>query len=194
VEATIDPHRPQTPFRPSAPQSLGFDLLRYAELVAARDEPGADRLDVLARFGIDSAAHEQVDAYWRRTFEEQGLLALEFGRLVLDAKKRAAERRKHRRPTPVGSGTLPGHEEGHGHTDVSDPAPADLSVQQYAWLVAELRKTPASALPAALERLRLTPQTRRELEERWSKRMAADPTLREVFLTALNKHLNGAGG
>jgi hypothetical protein len=194
VEATVDPHRSQTPFRPSVPQALGFDLLRYAELVAARDESGADRREVLARFGIDSAAHEQIETYWRGTFEKQGLLALEFGRLVLDAKKRAAERREHPRLTAVGTGTLIGNEEGSASTSIPVPAPPDLTVQQYAWLVAELRKTLPSALSAALERLRLTPQTRKDLEEQWSKRMAADPALRELFLTALNKHLTGVAG
>lgn len=65
----------------------------------------------------------------------------------------------------------------------------ELSVEQYAWLVATLRRVAPADVPATLARLRLTHETRRELEERWAKRMAADGALRESFLGALARHL-----
>jgi len=66
-----------------------------------------------------------------------------------------------------------------------------LTVDQYAWLTATFRRTAPADLPAVLARVRLTPETRKELEARWSSRMAADPHLKETFLLLLARHLGG---
>jgi hypothetical protein len=67
-----------------------------------------------------------------------------------------------------------------------------MSVEQYAWLVATFRRTAPADVPALLARVRLTPESRKELEEQWRKRMAADPAIQAAFVAALSRHL-GAG-
>jgi hypothetical protein len=62
-------------------------------------------------------------------------------------------------------------------------------VDQYAWLVATLRKSSPAELPAVLARVRLTPETRRDLEQRWKKRMTEEPAVQQAFLSALARHL-----
>jgi hypothetical protein len=69
----------------------------------------------------------------------------------------------------------------------------ELTVDQYAWLTATLERAAPADLPAALARVRLTPETRKELEQRWSGRMAADPHLKETFLSLLTRHLGAPG-
>lgn len=199
-----------TPFQPTPPEVHGFNLMRYCELVAARGEPGVDIESVLAEFSIDADTHARVEAYWRRKFEENGLLALEFGRLHTQAKQARAGR-KAPRAAAFGTGTslavdvprnvipfaAPAKEAAPAPdtptpTQGAPPAPApvpELRVEQYAWVVAALRKTTDEA--ATLARLRLTPETRKELEARWAARMAADSALREAFLNALARHLAG---
>ena len=207
--ARSTPPGPATPFEAPPPEALGFNLIRYADLVAARSEPGADMAAVLAELEIDTDAHGRIEAYWSRKFAESGLLALEFGRLLTQAKKARADKRAPRPAAPFGTGTslaldvprsampfaaeaaepaattpLPG--------PVAPPQIPELSVDQYAWIVASLRK--ATDVPAVLARFRLTPETRKELEARWAKRMAADQTLRETFIAALGRHLGGGTG
>src|SRR6185436_10303865 len=75
-----------------------------AELVAARGERGAVLADVLAQLGIDAAVHDRIEAYWRRKFSENGMLSLQFGTHLGNAKKALAERRGPR-PAHAGSGT-----------------------------------------------------------------------------------------
>jgi hypothetical protein len=83
----------------------------------------------------------------------------------------------------------------------SSPAPAqtgapplpELTVEQYAWLVAALRRARGPAeVEQAFRALRLSPDVQRPLEERWRARMAADPALQQRFLAALATHLSGA--
>jgi len=84
---------------------------------------------------------------------------------------------------PVASATVPA-------LDIARRAtPPEMSVEQYAWLVATLRRTAPSDLLATLARLRLSPESLQDLEERWSRRMAADPALKDAFLAALTRHL-----
>jgi hypothetical protein len=245
--------RSPAPAAGADPEAMGFDLPRYAELVAARSAPGADLAAVLAEIGIDAAVHERVEAYWRRKFSENGMLALDFERLVVRARSsraavgpvaagppagaflRPAEPSPKRAPVgsgtalvldvkpapatpfqpalgapevprpatpaapPAGSGTSLAVEVPHDALPfAAAPPPAapppvpELTVEQYAWVVASLRK--ATDVAAALARFRLTPESRRELEARWAKRMAADEALREAFLAALGRHLAAGGG
>lgn len=200
--ASEAPSGPATPFQSSEPDALGFSLMRYAELVAARDEVAVNRAAVLARFGIDEAGHAHVEGYWRRKISTSISHAAHFVSLLEDAKKSLATRRDApKKAASVGSGTVlaldpeavagmsavmraPSIQEGS-----SAPRPPELSVEQYAWLVATLRRAAPADVPATLTRLRLTPETRRELEERWAKRMAADAALRESFLAVLARYL-----
>ena len=69
----------------------------------------------------------------------------------------------------------------------------ELTVEQYAWLVAALRRTRGPAeVEHAFRALRLSPDVQKPLEERWRARMAADPALQQRFLAALATHLSGA--
>jgi hypothetical protein len=49
-------------------------------------------------------------------------------------------------------------------------------------------------VPALLARVRLTGETRKDLEVLWAGRMAADAALKEAFLAALGRFLRGGGG
>jgi len=69
----------------------------------------------------------------------------------------------------------------------SDARP-ELTVAQYAWVVATLRNTPIPEIPAALDRLRLTSETRRALDAKWNRRLADDRALAGEFAEALQKH------
>jgi hypothetical protein len=170
--------------------------VRYAELVAARGEQGANRAEVLSRFGIDAAAHEHVDAYWQRQFSANGVIALEFGRVLVEAQKALTERRTPCAAAPVGmsaTSTLDVPRTLPPAADVPLPLP-ELTVDQYAWLTATLRRTAPADLPTTLARVRLTPETRKELESRWNRRMAADPQVKETFVSLLARHLRGPSG
>ena len=194
--APSGPSGPATPFLASEPEALGFNLIRYTELVAARDESPGDLVGVLVQFGIDASGHAQIEAYWRRKLSEDAMLGLRFGPLLVDTKKALAARRAPRAAAPLGAGTMMALEVPRVAplpASASAPPP-ELSVDQYAWLVATLRKTAPADLPTVLGRFRLTPETRKDLEDRWSKRMAADPALQQRFIAALTQRLAGGGG
>jgi len=172
--------------------------------VAARDEAGAVLTAVLSHFDITPVVNGQLDAYWQRRFSDNGILALDFGRELVQATKALAERRAARAAAPGGTGTLLGLESPRHVLRVALPAeppgsstPAvgahpplpELNVDQYAWLVATLRKSAPADLPAVLARVRLTPETRKELERRWKKRMSEEPAVQQAFLSALARHL-----
>ena len=195
---------PATPFRPAEVESQGLSLARYAELVAARDEVGAVLTAVLSHFDITPVINGQLDAYWQRRFSDNGILALDFGRELVQATKALNERRAARAAAPGGTGTLLGLELPRHVLRVALPAepqgssmPAagahpplpELNVDQYAWLVATIRKSAPADLPAVLARVRLTPETRKELEQRWKKRMSEEPAVQQAFLSALARHL-----
>lgn len=194
--APREPAGSAIPFEVLDADAMGFNLVRYAHLVAARSEPSADMAAVLAEFGIDAGTHDQIEAYWRRRFVENGLLALEFGRLNAQAKKARADRRMSKPTASVGTGTslavdVPRAAMPFAVAAKEAPAP-ELTVDQYAWIVASLRKS--TDVPATLALFRLTLESRKELEARWAKRMAADPALRETFLAALGRHMAGGAG
>ena len=176
-----------TPFTAADVEARGFTLMRYADLVAAREEGAL----VLGEFGLDAEGAAAVEGYWRAKMSTSIYHAANFVGLLADAKKaRAAKRRG-----PVRSGTRLGLESGGAAASpgAGPAAPRDLTVDQYAWMTATLRRATAADLPAVLERLRLTAATRHDLEERWARRMAADPALREAFLVALARHLGATG-
>ena len=171
-----EPASPALPFREIA--TLGFDLARYVALVAAREEPGAVLAGVLGQLAIDVAAHEQIESFWRKKLADDGLLALDFGRRLMTVQKDLAARRAAR---PVAL------------AKEAAPVP-ELNVEQYAWVVATLRRTAPAELPVVLARFRLSAETRRELEDHWRARMAADSALQQEFLAALGRHLAKGGG
>jgi hypothetical protein len=202
--APSTPSTPATPFQTADAESQGFSLARYAELVAARDEADADPTAVLARFDLTPLTGAQLDAYWQRRFSADGLLGLDFGRQLALSKKALNDRRAAQAAAPRGTGTLLGVETARHVIRVataaepqerSTPAPQaapplpDLTVDQYAWLVSTLRKSSPADLPAVLARVRLTPETRKELEQRWKQRMTAEPAVQQAFLAALARHL-----
>lgn len=233
---TLDaPQRPATPFQPNsaeskrvapgtawaAPESAAeplpfqsgggeftaFPLARYAELVAARQERGANLTSVYSRFGLDENTHGRLEAHWQARLAQNGMLALELERHFNLAKKALAAKQGPK----VGTGTALVDPEvqqkalAAAQAKASPPAaPAqspvqpqadaglpDMSVEQYAWLVATLRKAPAHAMSETLARFRLTEEQKTRLETLWRERMSADPKVRETFTAALARHLMG---
>lgn len=65
----------------------------------------------------------------------------------------------------------------------------NLTVEQYAWVVATLKRATPLSLPTTLERLRLTPTSRAELEARWRAHLARHPDLKQLFIRALAAQL-----
>lgn len=226
------PHQPATPFQPSvsetkrvaqgtawaAPESTAeplpfqsgggefaaFPLARYAELVAARQERGANLAAVYGRFGLSEESHARLEAHWQARLAQNGMLALELERHFHLAKKALAAKQAPK----VGTGTALVDPEVQQKalaaaqakaqppsapaTAAADAGLPEMSVEQYAWLVATLRKAPAHAMSETLARFRLTEDQKTRLETRWRERMAADPKLRETFTAALARHLMGA--
>lgn len=105
---TEAPRAPATPFHAVEPNGHGFDLNRYVDLVAAREEPGAAMSDVFQQFGIDAARNAQIEAYWTLQFSKQGLLAQGLPRLVTRAKLALAARRTGTAAAGVRSSSSPG--------------------------------------------------------------------------------------
>ncbi len=65
----------------------------------------------------------------------------------------------------------------------------ELTLEQYAWVMATLQKTSPDKLAEVLGRLRLTHETRAELDEAWRLRVASEPGLRAALSAAIAKHL-----
>lgn len=102
------PRAPATPFHAIEPNGHGFDLNRYVDLVAAREEPGAAMTDVFQQFGIDAERNAQIEAYWALQFSKQGLLAQGLPRLVTRAKLALAARRTGTAAAGARSSSSPG--------------------------------------------------------------------------------------
>jgi hypothetical protein len=64
-----------------------------------------------------------------------------------------------------------------------------LSIEQYAWVSATLAAATAAELPATLVKLRLTMETRAELEAGWNAFLHADSAARTAFMLALSREL-----
>jgi hypothetical protein len=69
----------------------------------------------------------------------------------------------------------------------------ELSVEQYAWVVAKLRKAAPAEFARTLATLRLTPETRGQLEAHWRARMGRDPELQQAFIAALGRFMKDSG-
>lgn len=65
-----------------------------------------------------------------------------------------------------------------------------LSVDQYAWVTASLKRAKAGELEATLTRLRLTQASRVSLDAIWKAHMARYPAVKQAFILALAKHLS----
>jgi hypothetical protein len=178
VGPSLSPVAASTPFRPADPEAMGFTLEKYAALVAARQQSGGATPAFLAQFGLDAERHAALDAYWNRRFAQNGMLALDFGRFVAAATKS---------PEPVKTAEPV---KAVAPVDLPSPLP-DLSVEQYAWVVAKLRKAAPESLAATLATLRLTPETREQLEAHWRGRMGRDAALQQAFLAALSRYKKG---
>jgi hypothetical protein len=78
--------------------------------------------------------------------------------------------------------------------DLVPPAvPAELptlSVDQYAWVTATLKRAKAADLEATLTRLRLTSDSRVSLDAIWKAHMARHPAVKQAFILALGRHLS----
>jgi len=165
-------------------------LARYAELVVARQAPGANRRDVLARFSLDEAAHERVETHWRGRFAASGLLGIEFQRHLA-----AAGTAKSKGPSPAlppassAAASRPASPTSRsGSASPSAGAPREMTVDQYAFVAATLRRAPPAEVPAILARFRLDPTSRSLLDRSWAERMAAEPGLRQAFMAAFARH------
>ena len=77
--------------------------------------------------------------------------------------------------------------------EVVSPLP-ELSVDQYAWIVAKLRQAAPADLAGTLATVRLNPETREQLEAHWRARMGRDPALQQAFITALGRFMKGKAG
>lgn len=91
----------------------------------------------------------------------------------------------------VGTGTLDANES----TTELPPAPTvpdcpSLTVEQYAWVTATLKRAQTANLAAALQRLRLTEDSRRRLDALWKGHMARYPAVKQAFISALARHLS----
>ena len=170
VGPSLTPVASATPFRPADAEAQGFTLEKYAALVAARQKSGGPTAAVLTQLGLDDERHAALDAYWNRRFAASEMLALDFGRFV------AAALKSLETAPPVALAEVP------------SPLP-ELSVEQYAWVVSRLRQAAQADLAGTLITLRLTPETREQLEAHWRSRMGRDPELQQAFIAALGRFL-----
>ncbi|MFO0553855.1 MAG: hypothetical protein U0271_36065 [Polyangiaceae bacterium] len=195
--STAELKTPPTPFRALDPRANGITLQRLAEarlaLAASAQEQAAV---VLSSLGLGMEAYSQAEAYWSALINVDEVTRLEFARLT---------RQLSSRPPPPSS-PQPAAQEGTGTVELNSvdlsearlmrlSAPASssagvpsLSVEQYAWVYATLRRTRESGRADALARLRLTESQYQALELQWKAAMAANPPLKQAFLLALAKH------
>lgn len=187
---------PTTPFEAPDPEARGVSLTQYATLVAKLQSPGVDRGATLARASLDDASYASVSAHYDKLFSKKAMLSLEFGRLLSNAQKALAEERDppaakpRQQPQtldfPIAS--VVAAAEASKAAPVPRSAPT-LSVAQYAWVFATLRKVPPADLPVVLERLRLTEDTRRRLDEEWAARIRKDSSAKYGFTQGLQRLL-----
>lgn len=191
---------PTTPFEAPDPETRGVSLTRYATLVAKLQSSGVDRAATLAAASLDEATYKSVSEHYERLFSKKAMLSLEFGRLLSVAQKALAEehraqdepktRTERTADMPSAATFANAHpaQEPSAVTAIPRSAPT-LSVAQYAWVFATLRKVPASDLPVVLERLRLTEETRRRLDEEWAVRIRKDSAAKHGFTQGIQRLL-----
>lgn len=198
---------PTTPFEAPDPETRGVSLTSYATLVAKLQSPGADRAAALAAVSLDEASYKSVSDHYERLFSKKAMLSLEFGRLLSVAQKALAdELRAAMEPRSpkgrtadmpsastyaagTGANAAPPPNEPPSATSAGPRTAPTLSVAQYAWVFATLRKVPASDLPIVLERLRLTEETRRRLDEEWAARIRKDSAAKNGFTQGIQRLL-----
>ena len=89
---------------------------------------------------------------------------------------------------PVDASATPATPFQSGPGSPTHGAPREMSLEQYAHVSAALKAATPAELPAVLERFRLTPETRAQLEASWKARMQADPTLAIRYAVLLADH------
>jgi hypothetical protein len=171
------PRAPATPFQAIEPDGHGFDLNRYVDLVAAREEPGAAMADVFQQFGIDAARNAQIDAYWALQFSRQGLLAQGLPYLVTKAKLALAARRKGALAPPVDP--PPGARLPRSANPLVVP---DLSLADYAALRAHLMVR-GEEDPETWKHFGVTsPAVKQALQDHFAARFRQDPGAQAQFV------------
>lgn len=175
-----------TPFSELDPGAKGVSLSRYVEIVAALQEANTDTGQLLADRGLTNQQWEEINAHYEQKFRREARWSMEFGRLLAAAQKALRDRREDaQRPVPRTTRHVSQGEARPTQALEITPALPELTLDQYAWIVASIRASAASDLPALLTRFRLTPESHRALEARWRERMASDPVLAESFATRL---------
>lgn len=196
---SVVPAEPTTPFEAPDPEARGVTLTQYASLVARLQAPGADRADALRAAGLDDTSYAAVCAHYERTFSKKAMLAVEFGRLLSLAQRALAEPPASTSRRAPRTADMPSAAMMREETSVA-PAPSaastglprsapSLSVAQYAWVFTTLRRAAHADLPSVLERLRLTPETRKELDADWAARIRKDSGVRLAFSEGLERLL-----
>jgi hypothetical protein len=189
----VQASKPATPFEVLERGAQGVTLVQYAELCALLEaDPGATER-VLGDRALTPEMWRSVGIHYAQKLTQEPRWATEFQRLVARARASVQERQQHSGDPKLGM-TRPIQSPSAASTNATiapTPRPIlpDLSVDQYAWIVASLRKATEAELPATLDRLRLTPAARAALETRWRERMSAEPGLADRFAEALRRHL-----
>lgn len=198
---------PSTPFEAPDPGAHGVSLTQYATLVAKLQAPTANRRAVLEGAKLDEAAYAAVSAHYDKVFSKKAMLSLEFTRLLAAAQKALREEALPASSSSAGRTedmpAVPRAAAARALASAPPPAPSigptsahapsrsapSLSVAQYAWVLVTLKKAAPETLPSVLDRLRLTPETRRELDADWAARIRKDSGARHDFKEALGRLL-----
>lgn len=208
---------PSTPFEAPDPEARGVSLTQYATLVTKLQARGADRSAILSAAKLDEAAYTAVCAHYDKLFSKKAMLSIEFSRLLTAAQKALAEEktspssagrtedmpavsRATAAAMSAGKSTPPPTSQPTSQPPSGGAASADppsamrsaptLSVAQYAWVFVTLKKATPADMPNVLERLRLTPESRRELDADWAAKIKKDSGVRYDFKQALARSMS----
>lgn len=175
-----------TPFRALDSEALGYTLQRFAELSAAIRRGSAESAH--ASFGLDASSAARIEAYWSARLAANAVMRTEFERLVRAALEiptnASSDRGEGTGTVEVDQRSLLALVKGRAPAAAGQPLPS-LTVDQYAWVTATLRRAGSEGRAEALVRLRLTEQQHQQLEKAWRDRMSGDPALTQAFIVAL---------
>lgn len=175
-----------TPFSELDPEAHGVPLSRYAEIVAALQEANADSPQILSDRGLTDVQWRALSAHYEQKFRRQARWSMEFGRLLGAAQKALRERREEaQKPLPRTTRHMSQSEARPTAALEVTPSLPELTVDQYAWIVASIRGAAAADVPAVLARFRLTPESHRALESSWREKMRADAAIADAFARRL---------